>query len=88
MADEVYSVSAIHDLMSQMVELHSMTIGMVAGTNINAGIWTEAEAVWRLRQIAEGATSTVAKAVYENLAAAIEKGDGPHLTIIDGGKAG
>lgn len=86
MKDEIYSVDAVDNMVAQLVELHSITLGMMAGPYIRTGAWTEEEAVSRLRQIAEDAQFKIAKTCLGAIADAVERGDGPHLTVIDGGK--
>lgn len=87
MTETVYSKAVVDDLARQLMEAQSMILGLIVGTNVHAGIWTEQEARYRLETMLATAEMGIAKTMFEDLLKHLESETGPFLQVIDGGKA-
>lgn len=85
MSETVYSAETVDGLMMQLVEAQSMVFGMMVGTNIHAGLWSEAEARFRLEGLLATAEGRITKAIITGVLDQFIERTGPFLQVIDGG---
>lgn len=92
MSDDIDSFDAtnpeaiIKHLVAGIMETQAMIFGTFVGAAVHEGLWTEEEAVYRLIELHGRSQHWMAKTTIKGILDAIEKGQGPFLKVIEGGK--